>query len=404
MTLRAGGGLLLAGFLLLGVIGWLDFFPRILVQEAEPEGFQPAVAEPEPTGDLAQLPWEEVWARSLAADSGNHPTWAEVQAAWAFRTPRAKAEFLQLLEGYGFRGAEALPALRAMLNDPDQEIRRAALRGLGRTETPEAESLLVGYAKDGVAIEESTEAALVLGQMQSPAVTGKLQGLLGQSRDPVLREHLVDALAGRPWEQTQAFFFSHLRNPNVAMEEKQNALAMLGMRDTAPAEILTRALGDAREEVRAGAYQGLAWRNDTAQAGKIRKALEQETDPGMRSMGYVAWGNQTDADRQEILAHFRKEKFPETRLRALHAWAMAFGKNPTSVEPFLPEAVKLLEEVAMTDPDPGERRVALQAIQATRSNQGREALQRIGATNSLKRVRELAINLSRSGYSNPPSP
>jgi len=263
---------------------------------------------------------------------------------------------------------------------------------------------LVGYAKDGVAIEESTEAALVLGQMKNPAVTGKLQGLLGQSRDPVLREHLVDALAGRPWQQTQAFFSGHLRNPNVPVEEKQNALAMLGLRDTAPAEILTRALGDARDEVRAGAYQGLAWRNETSQAGKIRKALEQETDPGIRSLAYEAWGNQGDADRNEILLLFHKENLPETRLRALRAWALAYGRNPSPEESFLPEAVKLLEEVAMTDPDPGERRVALQAIQATRSIQGREALNKIAATNSLKRIRELAQGLSRSSYSDPASP
>lgn len=399
MTLRARIALLFAGFLLLGVIGWFNFFPRIAVKEGEPEGSQPGVSGTEPTGDLAQPPAEEVWARSLAADSGNHPTWAEVQAARAFRTPRAKAEFLQLLEGYGFRGGEAVNALRTMLNDPDQEVRRAAMRGLGRTETTEAESLLVGYPKDGVAIEESTEAALVLGQMKNPAVTGKLQELLGQSRDPVLREHLVDALAGRPWEQTQAFFSSHLRNPIVAVEEKQNALAMLGMRDTAPAIVLTDALTEAREEVRAGAYQGLAWRNETSESQKIRMALLRETDTGVRSLGYEAWGNQTDADRHEILAAYRKETSPEVRLRALKAWARAYGRDPAANEAFLGEAVATLEQVAMTDRDPGERREALLSLQATRSEAAREALQRIAENNTLRRVRDLAQKMSRSGYS-----
>jgi hypothetical protein len=256
----------------------------------------------------------------------------------------------------------------------------------------------MAYAKDGVAIEESTEAALVLGQMTNPAVTGKVENLLSQARDPVLRDHLVDALAGRPWEQTSRFFTEHLKNPNIGVEEKQNALAMLGMRDTAPAVFLTDALGDAREEIRAGAYQGLAWRNDTAESEKIRSSLLRETDSGLRSLGYEAWGNQSDASRDEILANYRKETSPEVRLRALKAWARTYGRNPTAGELFLPEAVSRLEQVAMTDRDPGERREALKALQVTRTKEGNEALQRIGEGNSDHRIRELAYRLSLRSY------
>lgn len=331
------------------------------------------------------------------------PSDGEVVAARGCRTALEKRRYLELLEAFGFRGQEALPLLRTALNDPDQEIRRAALRGLGRTETAEAENLLVAYAKEGVAIEESTEAALVLGQMKNPAVTGKLQGLLGQARDPVLREHLVDGLAGRPWEQTQVFFSGHLRNPNIAAEEKQNALAMLGMRDTAPAGFLAQALGDSQEEIRAGAYQGLAWRSDTAQAGKIRQSLARETDPGVRSLAYEAWGNQQDGQRSEILADYRRETDAEVKLRALKAWARVYGQNSSSPDPFLAEAVTRLEQVAMTDRDPGERREALLALEATRSEVGREALKRIAEKNSLKRVRELAGKMSLSGHTNGPS-
>lgn len=348
------------------------------------------------------LPLPEL-SQAAFSDPMVPPSAGEVAAARGFRTVSEKRRYLELLEAFGFRGQEALPLLRAALNDSDQEIRRAALRGLGRTETAEAESILMTYAKDGVAIEESTEAALVLGQMKNPAVTEKLQGLLGQARDPVLREHLVDGLAGRPWEQTQAFFSGHFRNPDVPLEEKQNALAMLGLRDTAPAEFLTQALGDAQEEIRAGAYQGLAWRSDTAQAGKIRQSLARETDPGVRSLAYEAWGNQQDGQRNEILADYRRETDAEVKLRALKAWARIYGQNSSSPDPFLAEAVTYLEKVAMTDRDPGERREALLALQATRSQLAREALQRIATNNSLARVRDLAGKMSLSGNSNRPS-
>ena len=319
-------------------------------------------------------------------------------AARGYRTAAEKGSYLELLEAFGFRGKEALPLLRAALNDPDQEIRRAAMRGLGRTETAQAEAVLVAYAKDGVAIEESTEAALVLGQMAQPAIADKLQELLRQSRDPVLREHLVDALAGRPWDQTQSFFFQHLKNPGVPVEEKQNALAMLGMRDTAPAGVLALALSDPQEEMREGAYQGLAWRSDTSESAKIQSSLQREKDDGLRALAYEAWGNQMDGNRVEMLAAYRKEKDPMVKLRALKAWTRAYGRSPVAGDPFVPEALRALEQVAMHDRDPGERKEALMALKAMGTDESRATLLRISETNSLQRVRDLARSMALSGH------
>jgi len=398
LTPRFGRYIFLAGFFILSTGGLVWFVQRGGSKEASQE--TPANAPRALTNSAIhqETSLEEAWSTALQSDSVPRPTWKEVQNARVYAAPRGKANYLQLLEGYGFRGSEAVPYLRAILHDPDQEIRRAALRGLGRTETAEAESILMSYAKDGVAIEESTEAALVLGQMGNPSVTGKLQELLRQAQGPVLREHLVDALAGRPWEQASRFFTEHLKNPNIGVEEKQNALAMLGMRDTAPAGVLTGALGDSNEEVRAGAYQGLAWRNETAASEKIKISLLRETDAGIRSLGYEAWGNQTDASRDEILGEYRKEASPEVRLRALGAWARVYGRSPTAGEPFLPEAISSLENVAMTDRDPGERKEALKALQATRTKEGNSSLQRIAEGSSDQRIRELAYRLSLRGY------
>ena len=339
----------------------------------------------------------EVLQAGFSSGVEKFSTLAEVRAAKAFKTPQEKRNYLRILEGYGFRGAEAVAFLKTALNDPDQEVRRAAMRGLGRTETPEAESILMSYAKDGIAIEESTEAALVLGQMNNLAVTGKSENLLSQARDPVLRDHLVDALAGRPWEQTSRFFTEHLRNPNISVEEKQNALAMLGMRDTAPAGILTGALGDSKEEVRAGAYQGLAWRNEAKDSAKVRSSLTRETDSGLRSLAYEAWGNQIDAKCSEIQADYRKETQAEVQLRALKAWARAYGRQSVKGDAFASEALGKLEQVAMNDRDPGERKEALAGLQAIGSKESKDALERIAANNSSARIRNLAKSMSSSG-------
>ena len=397
MTSRLGRYIFLAGFFIF-VAGGLVWF----VQRGGSKGVSQETPANAPRAWInsavhQETSLEEAWSTAFQSDSVPRPTWKEVQDTRAYSTPRGKANYLQLLEGYGFRGAEAVPNFRTVLNDPDQEIRRAAMRGLGRTETAEAESILMSYAKDGVAIEESTEAALVLGQMGNSSVTGKLQELLRQAQDPVLREHLVDALAGRPWEQTQPFFSAHLRNQNVPLEEKQNALAMLGMRDTAPAGVLTGALGDSNEEVRAGAYQGLAWRNETMESAKVRSSLKRETDSGLRSLAYEAWGNQLDANRSEILATYRSETDEGVKLRALKAWAQAYGRT-RGTDSFIPQAVHSLEQVAMNDRDPGERRQALLALKALGREESRAALLRISETNSLQRVRDLARSMALSGY------
>jgi len=340
----------------------------------------------------------EVLQAGFSSGVDKLPTLGEVQAAQKFKTPKEKRNYMRLMEEYGFRGAEAVAFLKTALNDPDQEVRRAAMRGLGKTEAAEAESILMTYAKDGVAIEESTEAALVLGQMKNSAVTGKIENLLSQARDPVLRDHLVDALAGRPWEQASRFFTEHLKNPNIGVEEKQNALAMLGMRDTAPAGVLTGALGDSKEEVRAGAYQGLAWRNEAKDSAKVRSSLTRETDSGLRSLAYEAWGNQIDAKCSEIQADYRKETQPEVQLRALKAWARAYGREPVEGDSFAAEALGKLEQVAMNDRDPGERKEALAGLQAIGSKESKDALGRIAVNNSSARIRNLAKSMSSSGH------
>jgi hypothetical protein len=182
------------------------------------------------------------------------------------------------------------------------------------------------------------------------------------------------------------------------LEEKQNVLAMLGMRDTAPAGVLTGALGDSNEEVRAGAYQGLAWRNETMESAKVRSSLKQETDSGLRCLAYEAWGNQIDAKCSEIQNDYRKETQPEVQLRALKAWARAYGRQPVDGDSFAVEALGQLEQVAMNDRDPGERKEALLGLQAAGSKESKDALGRIAANNSSARIRNMAKSMSSSGH------
>ncbi|NBU73180.1 MAG: hypothetical protein EBS53_17360, partial [Bacteroidetes bacterium] len=130
---------------------------------------------------------------------------------------------------------------------------------------------------------------------------------------------------------------------------------------------------------------------------KIRKSLAREKDPGLRSLAYEAWGNQLDASRSEILSAYRSETDEGVKLRALKAWAQAYGRT-RGTDSFIPQAVHSLEQVAMNDRDPGERRQALLALKALGREESRAALFRISETNSLKRVRDLAKVMALPGY------
>ena len=115
-------------------------------------------------------------------------------------------------------------------------------------------------------------------------------------------------------------------------------------------------------------------------------------------MAYEAWGNQVDAKSSEIQSDYRKETQPEVQLRALKAWARAYGRQPVEGDSFAVEALGKLEQVAMNDRDPGERKEALLGLQAVGSKESKAALERIAVNNSSPRIRNLAKSMSFSGH------
>lgn len=355
----------------------------------------PVPEQPAPTAKRTQnLPL--LAAPQGAALAPQENTEARIRALWSFASAGERLELMRLLQGYGSNGVSALPLLEEFLRHPDQDVRRAAMRGLAATQSQEAISELQKYLSDSVAIEESTEAALALATMQDSRVAPILQGALENARDATLREHIVDALVSRPQVEVETFINAFLQRSDVGLEEKQNLLRMTGLNSTKSAEFLGSFLDNPNEQLRHGAYQGLALVADSRLTQSLMPKIKTETDPSDRALVYEALGNQLDANPPSLGALADAEADDYARLRALKAWTEAAGREGVSLsaDPASPPRIAELQDAAINHPDFAERRVALFALGFVRQDAAaRAALERVADTSQSEKIRALALGL-----------
>lgn len=319
-----------------------------------------------------------------------------VRRLFDFASPSERLELMRLLQTIGGHGPDAIPVLKAALAHTDQDVRRAAMRGFAATQSQAAIPVLQNYLNDNIAIEESTEAALALATMDNPSVTPLLQGALEQSKDTVLREHIVDALVSRPPSEVDLFVDSFLARPDVAPEEKQNLLRMSGLNNTKPAEFLTAQIQNPNELLRMGAYQGLALVSESRQTPALMPRVAAEKDPFDRALVYEALGNQTDANTRALGSLADAETDSYARLRALKAWTESAGREnlPLAGDSASPTRVAELQAAALSHPDFAERRVALFALGfARRDSVVRPAIEHIAQESTSEKIRGLAAGL-----------
>lgn len=339
--------------------------------------------------DSAQLLSDAANIRELAAQEG----------------ARAQGELIKALQNFGRHGEGALALLEEFLSGDTQEVRRAAMRGLAMTESAKAITRLKSFLREDLAIEESTEAALALGHMKSPAVTPLLAGALGQIKESVLREHLLDSLAARPWSESGPFIEGFLAQGQASSPEKQNVLRMLGLEDSVNADYLGKYLTQSDEALRLGSYQGLALASDSKLTAPLIEQLSAEQDASTRLLIYEALGNQLNADPATLLALASSENDASAKLRALKAWTDVTGRQELQLEasPTILASLETLRQTAMDCPDYGERRVALFALGALRADPiVQNILTSISQTSTSPKIQALAGGLLRNGVK--PSP
>jgi len=318
---------------------------------------------------------------------------------WRFNSPNERLELIRLLQDYGFKGPLAIPLLKNFLGHPNQSIRQAAMRGLAATQGYEAISILQEFIKDTVPIEESTEAALALATIEDPTVSPILKAALDRNRDLTLREHLVDALVSRPQAEASSFIDEFMQRSDVEIAEKQNLLRMAGLNNAKRAEFLARYINSTEEEIRYGAYQGLALVSDSRVTQILLPKVKTESDPENRALVYEALGNQHDVNPRDLGLLADSEQSQHARLRALKAWTEAASRQNTllSFDPASASRISELKEAALNHDNFAERRVALFSLAYVRNDpSARSAIDVISKESNSSKIRGLARGMLNS--------
>ena len=295
-------------------------------------------------------------------------------------------------------GAAAIPCLKDFLKDSNWQTRCAALRALACTGSPEAAQILASFINNQASVEESAQAAMALGSMDTPGATQTLLQKYTENPAETLRSCLLDTLASRPYSETASFFQNYLNSGNNALEEKADVITALGFHKQAPLELITPYLHSTDEDLRSGAYQALAFRGNSSQGQLLLTKVDSEATPATRGYLYEAIGAQKDVPAYQIAQTARQETDPNAQLRAFKAWGAAVGRSQDAGDrrEFANSAVPSLVENALSNPDPGERRAALQALASSRTSEAQKALDTISKKTSSQSLSKLAKSLSTS--------
>src|SRR5438445_12820823 len=180
---------------------------------------------------------------------------------------------------------EALPHLRAVLKDPNPELRRTAAQSLGKIARKEAVPALMEALCDPDA-GVRRHAAWALGMIGEDAVgldRSPLASLLFDP-DPGVRE--AAAMAIGLTGDTQAgieLLLERLQEPATPADVKRLAAAALGgMEARTAVPVLTKLLADRDPRVRRWAVAALGEIADQETVAPLSKVLATDPDPGVR--------------------------------------------------------------------------------------------------------------------------
>ena len=338
-----------------------------------------AAIDPSRLMDPALSPKARLRLARQIAEKGDPAIW---RTALAMNLP-ANVRVV-ILESIGSSGRpEASAFLQEYLDDSEQGMRRAAVRGLAATGRAEDAQLLGQWmGQEGLAIEESTEVALALGGSRAPNATSILLQAYPKAERDELVQCLLLGLAQRPFAQTQAFFQGMLGDPVTEADRKKEALQALGQFDSVREDFFLPYLQNPDPEVRSGAYLGLGVLTEGNPGPRLLQSLSSEKDPQARLAALEALGMQPSGDPWAMNRIALAETDPLTRIVAAKAVARSLqGREPTDAavvefgRVWAPELSRLAIE--------GSNQEGLQAVSALairrKSPEVRDALAKIAA-------------------------
>ncbi|MGD0814029.1 MAG: HEAT repeat domain-containing protein [Verrucomicrobiota bacterium] len=277
------------------------------------------------------------------------------------------------------------PQARALLNglidDPDEITARGAVRGLAVAGDSAAVNSLSGLLFDEqVPLSVRNEAALALGDVNSPGALEALTQAVTEITDQDVVENVLNGLGKRPFSETESFFSSYLASGDVPDEFKVTAIEALGNAQGDSSPFLLNLLVDPDADLRAAAALALATAGDSSAVGpQLAAALQQEKDPNVRAQIYQALTTQAGGDPQAILALVQGEANPTAQLAGFTYLAETLATSPTpDVKGYFNQtAVPQLEQAALTSDNAQTRLAAVLALEQAGTPAASDALQAI---------------------------
>lgn len=340
-------------------------------------------------------------AAHALATLGTDAALAALKSALAYNSPAyLKAVIAKEL------GNDPNPAARALLNDlindKNEIIARGAVRGMALSGDSDAVNALGGLLlNEQVPLSIRAEAALALGDVQAPDALNTLMSAAAGIKDDDVLENVLDGLGKRPFSETEGFFSSYLSSPEVPADSKVEAIEALGDAPGDVAPFLLKYLGDQDTDLRAAAAWALSTSESADDIGpQLMDALNQETDPNVRTRIYQALGNQPGADPEAMLPLIQNESNTSARLAGLTFLAGTVRSSPAPevADFFNQTAIPELKNVALKSDSSQNRLTSVIALELAGTTAATGALQEIAQQSTDPNV----VSSVQRMLSNPP--
>ena len=320
----------------------------------------PAAAPPMgPTSPPAMAPM----APAVTASRGRTPRPpASPRAPRAPRAPRGddcsdEEDDVQMAALNGLMqmdAAKATPILEKVLarRDAGSEcLRRKAVFLIAQQDNTNAESILLGVARNDPDPEVRSQAVFWLSQVNSPTAVAALDSILHSSKDPELQEKALFALSQQDSPKAVQALRSYAMQESAPEEMREKAVFWLGQKgDTSSIGFLRTLYGrttnpDLKEKILFAVAQsdnrtGQAWLLDVAQNPKETIEARKQA---------LFWASQNGASVASLSKLYSQLQEPELKEQLI----FVLGQSSD------PAAVTKLLEIARSDPDREMRKRAI---------------------------------------------
>ena len=248
-----------------------------------------------------------------------------------FRTapPEQKMFLAQLISSTGNRSVKDwfLP----LLNDPDDQVVRGAIRGLSAMGTDEVTPQLAGILADPNRSESvRIEAASGLGNIGTDAARDVLATAFTSVKEDEVATQILNSLGRFPFSQVASLFSEYLSAPDTPAAMRVTAVEALAYstKDAAPF-LLGIAGNDADADVRASSAWAISL-HSLAQnlAPSLTGMAQNETDPDVRRRLYEALLPQANIPAAQLLPTVLAEENIAARVAGFNAIGRAIAQTP----------------------------------------------------------------------------